>query len=128
MTSTKHQAQLRKHQTPSSKLQINTNLQIPIPTKLVLPSSVLGLGIWGFSGAWGLDFGACSWLVERRSAIRRTDLWTRPRLFCPSHQFLDHEESHRNEEDGDAGGGQHAADDDGAQNAARYRAGTGGGP
>src|SRR5437667_522938 len=99
MTSTKLQAQLRKHQTPSSKLQINTKLQIPIPTKLVLPSSALGLGIWGFSGAWSLDFGACSWLVEWRSGIRRTNLWSRPRHFRPSDQSLDYVESHGNEED-----------------------------
>src|SRR6185295_8452509 len=88
--STKVQALFRKHQTPNSKLQRNTNLQSP--TKLALPLRALGLGIWSFSGAWMLVFGACSWLAEWRSTIRRTDLLRRPRLSCPSRQFLDYVE------------------------------------
>src|SRR5437762_13009466 len=61
--------QMSKHQPPSSKLQRNIKIQIPMAGMMGGP--VLELGAWFFSGAWVLVFG-CSESV--RSPSRRCSM------------------------------------------------------
>jgi general secretion pathway protein J len=72
----KLQTLIEKIQTPRSKLQRNTKLQI---SKGVGGSSVLDLGAWSFSGSWILVFG--SFLSVSRKPFRHPSRLPRSRAF-----------------------------------------------
>src|SRR5438093_12351835 len=97
--------------------------------QIAWPSSFFRISSFGFPSSFVICHSSFVYSSLRRcGASSKCSFWRGRHLPDPSRQFFNHVKSHGDEEDGDAGGGQHAANDDSTQNAPRYCAGTGGGP